>query len=528
MGLEGTILREVDAGFEEHVLDPDMEVSATAVSEIAHHTAQVRLSDATLAAVNKAQKAVDRLIADDVPIYGITSGFGPLADAGRFKAETATIQTNLIYHLASGVGPLLSWADARALMTCRLIVLSKAASGASPALLEQMARVLNAGLAPTIPSQGTVGASGDLTPSAHMALCLKGETPWITKSGEKVDAGSAQARFGLPPHSLQGRDGLALVNGTSAMTGIAALALTRLKHLVALGLRSAAAAAECMRAREEAYSDRLAAVRPHPGQAKAARSVRACVDGSRWLNPALHKREPSDHKLQDPYSLRCLPQIFGAILDLISPLENTIDREINSVTDNPVLSEDHSHMVHGGNFYGQHVAFACDQLSLAAVKLGVLLDRQLDLMCDPNRSDGLPAFLCRGTLGKDSGLMGAQVTATALATEMRAKLGHVSVLSSPTNGHNQDVNSMGTVAARQLASLLDDLGHILAIHLIAVSEAFDLRIGADLGPASQSLTDLAGAVRTVVPAILEDRALSPDIQALASLLATIKGADVSH
>ena len=458
------------------------------------------------------------------PIYGITTGFGPLADAGQFPNSDETIQHRLIYHLASGVGEAFDYVTARAIVAHRLVVLSRCASGVPAQLLVTLADTLNKGLAPVIPNKGTVGASGDLTPSAHLALALRGEGAWFTRDGSVLEGDDAFKRADIPKLTLTGRTNLALVNGVSAMTGIAALIAAKLPATLTHALSSAAAAADCMGARREAYAPRFAEIRPHSGQIKITRALDALLHDSAWLKNQLFEESRdalADSRMQDPYSLRCLPQAFGAIVDFLAPAMTAIDTEINSVSDNPVLDQNDTHFLHGGNFYGQHIAFAGDTISQMLTKLAVILDRQLDLMCDTRRSGGLPPFLCRGTPGIDSGLMGAQVTATALMTEMRSRLGNISTLGMPTNGHNQDINTMGTVAVRQAAEQLSDLQHILAIHQIAVAEAFDLRIqnGRAHGAAS-STSRLVEQVRRYVAPILEDRPLAGDIKTLADHLPT--------
>ncbi|MEO1066649.1 MAG: aromatic amino acid ammonia-lyase, partial [Pseudomonadota bacterium] len=333
--------------------------------------------------VRNGHETLCRAIADGRHIYGINTGFGALAGRMVDGDDLPTLQKNLVYHLATGVGAPLSWAHGRALLLARLIVLSKGYSGCDVTLLALMRDVLNIGLSPVVPEKGTVGASGDLTPSSHMALALMGEGAFIAKDGTRYDHLAAFDAFGMTPLVLKDREGLALVNGTSAMTGIAALNAAKTARALNLGLRSAAAYADIMGARTEAYDAAFSMVRPHPGQTRAQEILRDLLHGSTRLADQPIALQTAAGRIseggegawpQDPYSLRCLPQIFGAVFDAVAFHDDIVARELHSVTDNPLIVADEPYALHGGNFYGQHVGFASDMITTALIKLGVLLE----------------------------------------------------------------------------------------------------------------------------------------------------------
>ena len=487
------------------------------VYRLAHGTAKIHICPSLEGHSAALRKNLNKAVSEDRAIYGLTSGFGPLVKFATDKDDAPVVQRNLIYHLATGVGDLLTYHEARALMIARLNVITRLSSAVSSIAVEGLAAAINSGLAPSIPSKGTVGASGDLTPSAHLVLCLLGEAPWIDAEGKTVSTSDAQKKFGLSPLALEGRDCLALVNGTSCMTGLASLTLVEIQRLVKKAIGSAAAVADLYGARIEAYDLLLASVRPHPGQIRATQSLQDHLAGSKRMKPyaARQKRTEIEGSFQDPYSIRCLPQAFGAVLDLIDAADRFISTELNSVTDNPVITAGDPAAVHGGNFYGQHVAFAGDMLGAACTKIALILERQIDLMCDPHRNGGQSPFLCKNTPGQHSGLMGAQVTASALLAEMRTQNSWASLQSVPTNGHNQDINTMGTTAVRLARRNMKDLSRILAIHAITTAEYFESVAPGDDDAPSRKTADWYEKVRKSVAALDEDRPLSGDIEKLA-------------
>ena len=501
-----------------------MPLSLCDFAAVAHHQSTITVDEAIWPRVDAARALLHRCIAENRLVYGVTTGFGPLADRMTPASRIEELQRNLIYHLASGVGAPLPYAEARGLMLARLQSILAGASGASRVLIESMVACLNAGLAAIIPQKGTVGASGDLTPSAHMALALMGEGAFFDRQGAIMPAAEALALIGVTPYTLKGRDGLALVNGTSAMTAIAALNANTMAHLTDWALRTSAAHAEVMHGLAEAWHPALSALRPHIGQKLAQeRLVVLTADSERMRRERVASRFLSGDMAgplktsspQDPYTIRCVPQVLGAVIDVAMQHDSIVQCELNAVTDNPVFTEDEPFAIHGGNFFGQHVAFAADHLANAASMIAVLSERQIARITDEKLS-GLPAFLQPFETGLQSGLMGAQVTASALVAEIRTRSTPASMQSIPTNANNQDVVSMGTIAARRCRDILDDASRVLAIQMMALAQAIDI-IGEDSG-FSGAARALHQWVRIQSPMIVMDRPLGAEIEAIASLL----------
>ena len=489
--------------------------------EIADGSREVEIASGACAQVAKASARVARIIDERRHVYGITTGFGPLADRLIDVAEAETLQQNLVYHLASGVGPPLPWLEARAMVLARLNSILQGASGASDACVNSLVAVLNGPYAPFVPQKGTVGASGDLTPLAHMALCLQGKGRFLTRAGETIAGLDALSKMGCAPLHLGNRDGLALVNGTSAMTGIAVVNACTASRAVDWALALSAALGEVMSARSEAWHPAFSTLRPHPGQAKACTALNARVEGSTRLtddplaNAHVAQCVSGDVTRigQDAYTLRCVPQVIGAVMDNIESHAACVEIELNSVTDNPVLPPEGTPIaLHGGNFMGQHVALASDGLGTAITVLAGLAERQVARLTDERLNGGLPAFLSRAQTGLSSGFMGAQVTATALLAEMRT-IGPASVHSISTNAANQDVVSMGTIAARRTQERLEMCQQVLAILALAVAQAMDIL--QDQGGFSASACALRDFVRERAPEMRDDRPLGTEISALA-------------
>ena len=493
--------------------------------EIADGTRRPVISEAAQQRLDAAADRLHRIVSERRHVYGITTGFGPLADRLIDPEEAETLQQNLVYHLASGVGAPMPWIEARAMVLARLNAILQGASGTSEASVAALLGVLQGPFAPLVPQKGTVGASGDLTPLAHMALALQAKADFITRDGRVVPGSEALGHMGLAPLRLSNRDGLALVNGTSAMTGIAVWNARSAAHLVAWAIALSAALAEVMRARIEAWDPRFAAVRPHPGQQRAcAELARRVEGGNRVTDGFLAAARVGDAVTgqvaligQDAYTLRCVPQVIGAVIDSVDAHARTAEIELNSVTDNPILPDmDDTLALHGGNFMGQQIALGSDALGNAVTVLAGLAERQIARLTDERLNGGLPAFLSRAETGLSSGFMGAQVTATALIAEMRA-MGPASCQSLSTNGANQDVVSMGTIAARLTRDRLEMAQQVLAILALAVAQAMDIvndESGFSLG--ARSVRDW---VRARAPEMPDDRPLGKEISALASEIA---------
>ncbi|ETX15862.1 histidine ammonia-lyase [Roseivivax halodurans JCM 10272] len=494
-------------------------------NDIAEGRVTVRLGPEATARCHDGHARLRRIISERRHVYGLTTGYGPLADRLVAKEDGIALQQNLIHHLATGLGPSFGWATARAIVLCRLAAISRGLSGAAPQTTAALIAVLNSDLAPAIPERGTVGASGDLTPLAHMVLCLQGRGAFLTVSGEIVEASDALARIGIVPLDISGRDGLALVNGTSAMTGVALRTARISGRLCSWELGLSAALSECLGGRAEAWDATFAEARPHPGQGRATADLQARIAGSarmRWSYLAERSlgdaRATRDEIAQDAYTLRCVPQIVGAVIDTLDWHDGIVTTELNSVTDNPILpAAGPVPALHGGNFMGQHVGLASDALATALTVLAGLAERQIARLTDERLNRGLPAFLHGGRAGLHSGLMGAQVTATALVAEMRSA-GPASTQSISTNGANQDVVSMGTIAARRAHEAALRGSEVLAILALAVAQAIDLRMREGGAPFSRSAEALHRVVRSVSPILEEDRPLAEDIAAMAAVL----------
>ncbi len=501
-----------------------------AVWTVAHRHGPVCVGPAARARMADANHCLARMVAERRRIYGVTTGYGPLACHYVLPEHAAELQRNLLYHLASGVGRPLSGPQTRAVMAARASSLARGFSAIEAETFDLLLACLNQDVLPVVPEMGTVGASGDLTPLAHIALVLVGEGEAVV-AGQRMPGAAALAAAGLRPVSLGLKDGLALVNGTSAMTGISCLNGVGTRRAAAFGLRLGLLYAEILGAPAEAFDARLGIARPHPGQQAVHRFLARLAHGGTRLGAVVQPppRLEAEGEAQDgvlvgralpqaPYTARCLPQVFGAVWDLIDFHDRVVATELNSATDNPLVFAEDDAVLHGGNFYGQHAAFAADTLQLAIGKLALHAERSLARLCDPLLNNGLPPFLQSGPVGRNSGFMGAQVTASALVAELRAKAGLASIQSIPTNNNNQDVVTMGTIAARKAAELLDLAWHVLAIHAMALAQACEMQGGRDATGFAPESRRLCAWVRVRVPFLDRDRPLSSEITALAACL----------
>lgn len=459
-------------------------------------------------------------------VYGITTGFGPLANRLVAPQDSALLQQNLVHHLATGVGPPFDWQAGRAIVLARLMSILQGVSGASPEVIEMLITLINSPFSPVIPSRGTVGASGDLTPLAHMVLCFQGRGAFCKRDGALVAGAAALSAMKLAPLTLDKRDGLALVNGTSAMTGLAVINADRVTRALRWAIALTGAMAETQAARSEAWDAAFARVRPHKMQKMTADLLRKCVaDSTRMQQAPLATRSlaglgrmTEDVPGQDAYTLRCAPQVIGAVWDTAEWHARVVSIELNAATDNPIFPDDDDvAALHGGNFMGQHVGLVSDALSTAITVLAGFGERQIARLTDETLNRGLPAFLHRGVAGLNSGLMGAQVTASALLGEMRST-GPASVHSISTNGANQDVVSMGTIAARLVSDKLDLLNQIQSVLALSVAQAIDILELDGQSGFSANASSIRDLVRSESDALAQDRPLGLDIEALAGTL----------
>jgi len=457
-------------------------------------------------------------------IYGVTTGYGPLATTYVEPQHSEDLQQNLVYHLCSGVGPALTRVQTRSLIAARLLSLSRGHSGASPTLLQRLVACLDHDLVPEIPSQGTVGASGDLTPLAHLARALSGGGRVRLNGGDWQTSADAHHQLGWEPLRLAGKDAIALVNGTSVTAGIAALNGALSQRMVSLSSALTLLYAELSGGHREAFHPLIGELRPHPGQRQLhdwlwhmsadSACLQAWSESGHYLpvgtDGAIQQNQPLP---QDAYTLRCAPQALGAVLDTIEQHNSVASRELTSVTDNPLLFADLDTVLHGGNFFGQHLAFASDHLRNAVIQMALYSERRIARITDPLRNGDLPAFMQPNQTGLHSGFMGAQVTATALVAELRSDAIPASIQSIPTNADNQDIVPLGTIAARKTAHALTVLQKVLAIEAMVLTQAMDIRKRSGFCRCSQQLYVM---VRKTVDTLTQDRPLAEDIEALAA------------
>ncbi len=472
--------------------------------------------------IRRSRRLVESLAAQPRAIYGINTGFGPLSGFRVSGADQRQHQINLLHHLTVGQGALFSETETRAVMLARANTLARGFSGVREELLELLIAALNKNVLPEIPSEGSVGASGDLVPLAHMAGLLAG-FGHAKLNGEKITAAAALKKAGLKPAVLQCKEGLALVNGTSVMTGLAALAAHEAEKILrwmelltaclfqALGGEPEVLCQQIHRARgfrgQSLVAKRISdSLRTHPDFAKR-------IDEHQWGSQA--KPVAPGTEIQDPYSLRCAPQILGAFQEAHWHVAEVITRELNASTDNPLIFPDTEMVIHGGNFYGQQIAMVSDYLRIGLIKVALLAERQTERLVNWRYSRGLPPMLAGGAPGLNSGFSGAQLLATSLAAELRLLGTAASIQTISTNANNQDVVSMGCIAAKMTRTALPLAWKIIAIQTLALAQAADLRGKNVMGGDYQKLH---GLVRAVSPKLENDRPLVEDIRRVTELL----------
>ena len=478
------------------------------VVAVARHGERVRLGEAALARMEAARNVVETL-AEGEPAYGISTGFGALANTTVPVGRRAALQRSLIRSHAAGMGPPIEAEAVRAMMFLRARTLALGVSGARPVVAESLVRLINAGVVPAVPEHGSLGASGDLAPLAHAALVLMGEGEVLTGRGT-VDASEALASEGIEPLELAEKEGLALTNGTDGILGVLCLAVHDLSYLLTVADIVAACTVEALLATDRAFAADLVGLRPHPGQQASASNLRAVLAES----PIVASHRSDDDRVQDAYSIRCTPQVHGAVRDTLEHVEEVTRRELASAIDNPMVLPD-GRVESCGNFHGAPVALAADYLAIAAAESGAISERRLDRLLDPSRSHGLPPFLADDP-GVDSGLMITQYTAAALCAENRRLAAPASVDSLPTSAMQEDHVSMGWGAARKLRRVLANLRCILAIEWVAAARGIELR--APLRPAAATSAAVS-LLRTQVPGPGPDRWLSPELAAAEQMLA---------
>jgi histidine ammonia-lyase len=466
-----------------------------------------------LAAVAKKRMAasyrtIQRAVARPHPVYGVTTGFGKLADQRISPADIRQLQVNLLRSHAAGVGEPLSREETRGMLLLRANVLARGHSGVRPLIAEYLLTLLNRDVWPVVPSRGSVGASGDLAPLAHLALILIGEGEAMV--GPRREPGrTALASVGLRPLRLEAKEGLALVNGTQAMLALGLLALRRCERLADTADVAGALSLEALKGTPTAFDLRLQRLRPHRGQMVVAANLRVLLSGSEIRASHLHCP-----RVQDAYSLRCMPQVHGAVRDALEYVSRTFGIELNSVTDNPIVFPDGDEVLSGGNFHGQPLGLALDHLGIAMTELASIAERRIERLINPEYGD-LPPFLSPDP-GLHSGFMLAQVTAAALASENKVLSHPASVDSIPTSGNQEDHVSMGMGSALKLKQILANTEHVLAIELLCAAQGIDFHRPLQAGVGSRRAHRL---IRERVPRLTQDRVLAPDIQQVCNLVA---------
>jgi histidine ammonia-lyase len=468
---------------------------------------KAEVAASAIEAIEKARLYVNALIARKQPVYGITTGFGRFSDVVIGAEDVGQLQLNLIRSHACGVGEPLSKPETRALMLLRANALAKGHSGARPQIVQLLIDCLNKDVLPVIPTKGSLGASGDLVPLAHMALFLIGEgQAW--EQEKIVPARQALEKAGLEPVVLAAKEGLALINGTQYMSARGVLCLIKAKKLALEADAIASLTCQALTGIPAAYSPLVHMVRPHPGQQACAQRLEKLLAGSRLVS------QPGELRTQDAYALRCIPQVHGASNDAFAWVTEVLEREINSATDNPLIFADADQVISGGNFHGQPLALAMDLLAIAMAELANISERRLERLVNPQLSD-LPPFLTdKG--GLNSGLMIAQYVAAALVAENKILCHPASVDSIPSSGNQEDHVSMGANAANKACQVAANLQDVLAIELLAACQALDFRGPELLSPSGYKMYKL---VRQSVSFMDEDRALHQDIRLLSQLLA---------
>lgn len=469
--------------------------------------ASVALDASSAAAIGAAQAIVDDIVAAGTVTYGVNTGFGKLASVRIADADLATLQRNLILSHAVGTGPALPDGVVRLILAMKAASLARGASGVRPVVVEALIGALVAGALPVIPAKGSVGASGDLAPLAHMTAALMGVGE-IRLQGVGMPAAEALARIGRAPLALGAKEGLALINGTQVSTAIALAALCDIARVFDAGLIAGALTVDALKGSDTPFDPRIQALRGQPGQIRVAAILLDLIAGSEIRESHRH----GDPKVQDPYSLRCQPQVMGAVRDLLSNVAATLAIEANAVTDNPLVLGP-GEIVSGGNFHAEPVAFAADMLAMGLCEIGNLSERRMALLVDPVMS-GLPPFLARDA-GLNSGFMIAQVTAAALASENKQKAHPASVDTIPTSANQEDHVSMATHGAYRLLDMAQNAASIVAVELMAAAEAIEHHRPMKTSP---RLEPVLALLRTRIAPLTQDRYLAPDLAAATELV----------
>ncbi len=468
---------------------------------------QVRLGDAARTNVGKSQAYVDRFLESGDTAYGVNTGVGRLAKVGIGHRELRPLQENLLRSHAVGVGEPLSDSVVRLSMVMKVVALARGYSGVRPQLIDALCNLVSHGICPIVPSKGSVGASGDLAPLAHISGALIGDGD-VSCNGEIIPATDALNRAQLELLELAPKEGLALLNGTQVSTALALAALFRAEHILSASVIAGAMSADAIKGSDTPFDERIHRARGHPGQLEIGELLRILMKGSE-----IRASHLSCNRVQDPYSIRCQPQVIGACLGVLKHAAEVLQIEANAVTDNPLVFADSDAILSGGNFHAEPVALVADYVALSVAEIGSLSERRIALLIDSNLSE-LPAFLVEDS-GLNSGFMMAQVTAAALASENKSLAHPASVDSIPTSANQEDHVSMATFAARRLHDMLDNVAHIVAIELLAAAQGIEFHRPLK---SSEPLENALKQVRAISANYSCDRSLSDEIETLAQTI----------
>jgi histidine ammonia-lyase len=484
-------------------------VSRPDVVGVARHGRAVVIQPAALEAVRRSHRIATELVAGNRAVYGLSTGFGALADRYVEPESRAALQLGLVRSHAATVGREVDPEVVRAMVLLRTATLAKGFSGIRTELVTGLVELLNHGIVPIVREHGSLGCSGDLAPLAHVALALVGEGEVLDDRGQRRSAAEALRSAGLSPLVLEAKEGLALTNGTDGMLGMLSLACTDISQLLKIADVAAAMSVEALEGTDQAFRPELVALRPQPGQSASAANMMAVLAGSGVV--ASHKE--GDSRVQDAYSLRCAPQVLGAVRDTLQHAESVVDRELASAIDNPVVLPD-GLVASCGNFHGAPLAYVADFLAIAVADAASISERRVDRQLDPARSHGLPAFLAANP-GVDSGLMLAQYTAAALVADCRRLAAPASVDNIPTSAMQEDHVSMGWAAAGKLRRVVDNFARVLGIEVMTSARALELRSRHQPAPATRAVLE---GVRRQVPGLGPDRFLAPEVDLMTGMV----------
>ena len=486
------------------------------VVSVARDHVEVEIPQKVKRRVQKCRRILEDIIKEKKVVYGVTTGFGALGSVVISPERIKELQINLIRSHSAGVGKALDKEVTRALMLLRANTLAKGNSGIRLETLETLVYMINREVHPVIPEKGSVGASGDLAPLSHMTLVMIGEGQAEYK-GEEISGKEAMQKAGINPVELDSKEGIALNNGTQMMTAIAVLVLHDAERLVTTAEIAASLSLEALNGISDAFDERIHRARPHPGQITSARNIRSLISGSKIIKSSsevILKNEARPP--QDPYSLRCTPQVIGAARNILFSVKKIVETEINSATDNPLIFAEDRDCLSGGNFHGQPISVAMDMLGIALTIIGNISERRIARLIDENLNQGLPAFLIptEAIKGIHSGFMTAQYTAAALASENKTLSHPASVDSIPTSANFEDFVSMGPIAARKATEILRNVEYIVSIELLCAVQSADFRGPDKLGNGTRAAYSL---IRERVPMLREDRVLTNDIENIVEL-----------